>query len=137
MPVGQTKDAGFQIGVSRTVAGQPDVVWELLTGAVGLAVWLGEGAVLGTERGTPYRTADGTSGQLRSRHAVDRVRLTWRPASWSHDTTLQVTVRPGAEGRTSVRFHQDRLAGPEEREQQRAHWAGVLDRLERELLSGR
>ena len=40
--VGRTKDAGFQIGVSRTVPHDAAAVWELLTSSVGLAVWLGE-----------------------------------------------------------------------------------------------
>ena len=34
--VGQTKDAGFEIGVSRTVEHPPEAVWGFLTGPDGL-----------------------------------------------------------------------------------------------------
>jgi uncharacterized protein YndB with AHSA1/START domain len=48
MPIGKTKDAGWQIGVSRTLAHPADKVWELLTSERGTAVWLGPGAGLGS-----------------------------------------------------------------------------------------
>ena len=43
--VGLTKDAGWEIGVSRTVPHPLDEVWRLLTSDEGLALWLGEGAL--------------------------------------------------------------------------------------------
>jgi hypothetical protein len=46
-----------------------------------------------------------------------------------HDSTLQVAVEDKG-GRTVVRFHQERLAGADERERQREHWKHVLDELE-------
>lgn len=131
--VGQTKDVGFQIGVSRTVDHPPQAVWAYLTGTEGLAVWLGEGVALSTEKGEPYRTRDGTEGEIRSFRPVDRVRLTWRPSGWDHDTTVQVAVRGAGEGRTSVRFHQEWLADAGERERQRSHWQAVMDRVQEAL----
>ncbi|MGW5195605.1 SRPBCC domain-containing protein [Kribbella sp. NPDC004138] len=52
--------------------------------------------------------------------ANNRVRLTWQPVDWSHDSTVQVTVSASSGG-TVVRFHQERLASAAERERQRAH----------------
>lgn len=66
---------------------------------------------------------------------MDRIRLTWRPPGWSHDTTLQVAI-VGAGERTSVRFHQERLADVEERAGQRAHWQAVLAKVA-EALAGK
>lgn len=130
MEVGHTRDAGWEIGVSRTLPQAPDTVWALLTGPEGLALWLGPDAVLTPERGAPYRTSDGTVGQVRSYRPHDRVRLTWRPPGWDHDSTVQVAIVPASGNRTSVRFHQERLSGPQEREEQRAHWRAVLDAIE-------
>lgn len=87
--VGQTQDVGFQIGVSRTLDHPPEAVWNFLTGSDGLAVWLGEGAELGAEKGETYRALDGTEGEIRSFRPVDRLRLTWRPPGWDHDTTCR------------------------------------------------
>jgi uncharacterized protein YndB with AHSA1/START domain len=40
-PRGLSKDAGWEIGVSRTLPFPPDDVWALLTAPEGLALWLG------------------------------------------------------------------------------------------------
>lgn len=129
--VGETKDAGWQIGVSRTLPYPPERVWRLLTEDP--SVWLGPGARLGTERGAAFATDDGGAGETRGYREMDRVRVTWRPAGGERETTVQFTVRASADGGTAVRFHQERLAGPEERERRREYWRGVLDRVEAEL----
>lgn len=128
--VGNTKDVGFQIGVSRTLPHPLEAVWAFLVSERGTALWLGPGVRLGTEKGAAYASDDGTTGELRSFRPGDRVRVTCRPSGWTHDTTVQVVVVPSAAaGRTSVRFHQEWLADAAERERQRAHWQSVLDRL--------
>ena len=132
-PTGLTRDAGWEIGVSRTVPIPLAEVWDFLTSAEGAAVWLGVGVQRLDEPGDAYQTAAGTSGQIRSFRPLDRLRLTWQPPDWAHDSTVQVTVSSAGAGRTIVRFHQDRLADADEREQQRAHWRGVLDALVAEL----
>lgn len=126
MTVGKTKDVGFQIGVSKTVPYPVERVWRHLTSPEGISAWLGDGAVLDAEKGSRYETADGTVGEVRSFREHDRIRLTWRPRDWDHDTTVQVTVSPSG-SRTVLRFHQEWLADGEERARQREHWRTVLD----------
>ena len=135
MPTGETQGAGWQIGVSRTVAAPLPEVWELLTGPRGLRIWLGAGVVLPTRAGEPYETAEGVRGEVRSYRPNDRIRLAWQPSGWSHDSTVQVALQDKGD-RTVVRFHQERLADGAERERQRAHWTSVIDRLEAELDPG-
>ncbi len=127
--IGQTRDVGFEIGVSRTIPFTRRVVWDFLASPEGHAVWLGPGAVLAPERGHRYRTTDGTVGEVRSFRELDRIRLTWQPAGWDHDTTIQVTVSGSAAHATVLRFHQEWLADGQERERQRAHWRAVMDRM--------
>jgi uncharacterized protein YndB with AHSA1/START domain len=124
--VGRTKDVGWEIGVSRTVDHPVEQVWAFLTSPAGTAVWLGQGVEVLPDPGQPYETADGTTGQTRSFHHEDRIRLTWRPEDWDHESTVQIVVRPSGPGRTMLRFHQERLANAREREQQRAHWRAVM-----------
>jgi len=132
-PTGLTKDAGWQIGVSRTVPVPLDDVWAGLTSDDGVGEWLGDlGAGLPAAKGEAYRTAGGAQGELRSLRPGDRVRLTYQPPGRSSPTILQVAVTPGRSAggpSTVVRFHQDHLADAAEREAMRDHWAGVLDRL--------
>ncbi|MFD2683866.1 SRPBCC domain-containing protein [Streptomyces phyllanthi] len=123
MPTGLTKDAGWQIGVSRTLDHAPSAVWEFISGPEGLALWLGPGARLTPERGAPYETAAGVGGEVRGYRPGDRIRVTYGT------TTVQVTLTAAAEGRTVLGLHQERMASAEERERQRAHWRRVMDRV--------
>ncbi|MGI8939722.1 MAG: SRPBCC domain-containing protein [Iamia sp.] len=125
--VGRTKDAGWQIGVSRTVAHPVERVWDLLTCDEGTALWLGSGVTVDPQTGQGYETEEGTVGETRSHRFQDRIRLTWQPENWDHETTVQVAVVPNGPDRTMIRFHQERLANAEERERQRTHWRGVMD----------
>ena len=102
MPVGRTSDAGWEIGVSRTVPVPLEEAWARIEYP---AAWLGEDA-----------------DDVRSHRPLDRVRVGWR------GTIVQVALSPAKTG-TTVRFHQERLADAEARERQRAHWSAVLDRL--------
>jgi hypothetical protein len=58
--------------------------------------------------------------------------LTWRPAA-GEESTVQVTVSRTGEGRTLLRFHQERMCDAEERERQRAHWQAVVAALQQVL----
>ncbi|WP_431925283.1 SRPBCC family protein [Amycolatopsis tucumanensis] len=130
--VGRTADAGWQVGVSRTLPYPAAAVWEFLTSTAGAEIWLG--AVVPGGKGERYETAGGTTGEVRSYRELDRIRLTWRPKDWDHDSTVQVTVSPSGD-RTVVRFHQEWLAGAEERAAQREHWKGVVDRVAEALAA--
>ncbi|WP_189861826.1 SRPBCC family protein [Streptomyces poonensis] len=123
MTTGLTKDAGWQIGVSRTLPHPPDAVWDFISGADGLALWLGPGAVLEPERGAPYGTAGGVGGEVRGYRPGDRIRVT------HGTTTVQVALRAAPGDRTRLRFHQERLASAAERERRRAHWQRVMDQV--------
>ncbi|MET9311287.1 SRPBCC domain-containing protein [Kribbella sp. NPDC003505] len=133
MPTGLTKDAGWNVGVSRTFPCPLDDVWDAVVSPEGVAVWLGAGALL--EDGASYETDDGTVGVVRSLRANNRVRLTWQPVDWSHDSTVQVAVSSSG-GRTVLRFHQERLASAAERERQRTHWSQVMDLIAETLDRG-
>ncbi len=124
MPKGLTKDAGWQIGVSRTLPHPVPIVWDFVSSPDGFALWLGPGAVLTLERGTSYRTTEGVAGEVRGYHHGKKIRVT------HGTTTVQVALNPAADGaRTMLRFHQEHLASVEERERQRAHWQHVMDQV--------
>ncbi|WP_142215078.1 SRPBCC domain-containing protein [Streptomyces sp. SLBN-118] len=123
MPEGLTKDAGWEIGVSRTLPLPVAAVWEFVASQEGVALWLGDGVRLPTEKGESYETGDGIAGEVRSYRPGDRVRLTYGTS------TLQIAVSASGEGRTVLRIHQERLANAEERVRQRAHWKAVMGEI--------
>ena len=133
-PIGKTKDAGWQIGVSRTVNAGVDDVWTYLISSEGLAIWLGDGIELPLTTGQRYRTTDDTRGEIRSVRPQDRVRLTWQPADRESDATVQVALTPAAAGCT-IRFHTERLDSSGERERMRSHWKAIADHIEAELAN--
>ncbi|MFF3452845.1 SRPBCC domain-containing protein [Streptomyces sp. NPDC002730] len=123
MPTGLTRDAGWEIGVSRTLPLPVSTVWDFIVSPEGVARRLGKGAQLPTGKGESYETGDGIAGEVRSYRPGDRIRLTYGT------TTLQVAVSASGEGKTLLRFHQEHLADAEERERQRAHWKAVMDEI--------
>lgn len=130
--VGETADAGFQVGVQRTLPVAQDRLWELLVAPEGLACWLETPEAFQLEPGVQYETTDGTTGDVRTVTAGERLRLTWQPATRDAPTTLQLTLAcpRNDETRTTLRFHHEQLADGAEREAMRDHWRTVLDELE-------
>ena len=131
-PTGLTEDAGWELGVRRTVPLPAPDVWDYLVGP-GRRRWLGD-TELGTAKGDRYTTADGIEGEVRSFTEGERVRITWKPADWQHDSTLQLTVRPAASG-TTIGIHQERLADEPERERMLAHWTAVMEKIVEDLAA--
>ncbi|SCG80465.1 Uncharacterized conserved protein YndB, AHSA1/START domain [Micromonospora echinaurantiaca] len=133
--VGRTRDAGWQIGVSKTIDRPVEDVWTFVTSPTGIAIWLGDGVTVLSERGAGYQTAAGVRGETRSFRDLDRIRITWRPPDWTHDTTLQLAVTSVGEGRARLTVHQERLADATERERQRRNWQGVVNAIVAALAS--
>ncbi|MDA0563258.1 SRPBCC domain-containing protein [Streptomonospora sp. S1-112] len=128
-PVGKTRDAGYQIGVSTTLDVPAEAVLRVLAGARGQECWLGAGARLELEVGAAFRAADGSTGEVRGLGRGERIRVRrhWPDGRW---TTQQVAVgRRGA--RTVMVLHEEGLASGEERELRRDHWRAVARELVR------
>ena len=127
--VGKTRDTGFQIGVRKSYPLSLEQAWSLITSPEGIRLWLGESKDFYLAKGRRYQTMDGTSGEVRVVNPQENIRLTWQPKSWGQASTLQIRVIPSGKDKTVIAFHQEKLSGPEEREQMRQHWAAVLDQL--------
>ena len=126
--LGGTEKAEFQIGVQKTLPLAAEDAWRLITQPEGLALWLGTVPCLRWEKGTAYATAEGTHGEIRSFTPGKLVRLTWQPPDFAAPSALQVSLESSGK-KTAVRFHQEKLANAETREQMRAHWREALRKL--------
>ncbi len=126
---GQTADAGFQLGVQKSLPIEAERLWQLLTSPEGLAIWLGNGLQgLEIEVGVNYETAEGTTGEIRSVYPAEKLRLTWQPADWDNASTLQLYLLAKGD-KTALRFHHEKLTGLEQREAMKRHWQQVLAEL--------
>jgi uncharacterized protein YndB with AHSA1/START domain len=135
--VGRTRDAGWQIGVSKTLDHSVEDVWAFLTSPAGTAIWLGPDVTVSPEPGVGYETADGVHGETRSFTRHRRIRLTWQPSDWPHDTTLQLSVTPAGDDRARLGVHQERLVDAAERDRQRTHWQAVINAVVEAMGRGR
>jgi uncharacterized protein YndB with AHSA1/START domain len=131
---GQTADAGYEVGVSKTLPVPAEQAWKVLTSEQGLKTWLGTAPHGRLMPGLRYRTRDGVSGEFRTVREYNHLRLTWFLNGWERASTLQVRVMPQGD-KSSVNFHQERLSGEMDRERLRRHWREVLERLA-ELAAG-
>lgn len=122
--VGQTADAGFQLGVQRRLAATPAEVWELVTTRPEL--WLGEGIAF--REGERYRVT-GAEGEVRVVKPGLRLRLTWRPDGWEKPATLQLTLDAPRPGTTALGVHLERLPDADAREAMRTRFRAALERI--------
>lgn len=125
--LGQTSNAGFEIGVQKTLPVTVDEAWALVVGA-GRGVWLGaEMPDLEFDAGSTA-SAEGYQVEIRTIRDRERIRLRWQPPGRPEPTVLQLHF--GDKGdRTALRVHQEKLSNPDERERMKEHWRGVLGRL--------
>ncbi|RMG64859.1 MAG: SRPBCC domain-containing protein [Bacteroidetes bacterium] len=126
-PVGQTQSAGFQIGVRRTVAAEAGAVWDFLLSGEGLRIWLGDVETDFTLQ-MPFSTREGITGQLRVLKPYSHLRMAWKKPDWEMPSTLQIRVI-GKPGKTTLSFHQEKLANAEQRADMKTYWTQVLQSL--------
>jgi uncharacterized protein YndB with AHSA1/START domain len=123
---GETPDAGFQVGVQRSVPLGAADAWALVTSRPDL--WLGEGASVVWERGARYE-APAMRGEVRVVKPADRIRMTWQPDGWPSPATLQLTFLERSPGKTSIGAHLERLPDAAAREAMRERWRDSLERI--------
>jgi uncharacterized protein YndB with AHSA1/START domain len=126
--LGETADAGFQLGVQRTVAVNPREAWELVASRPEL--WLGEGAAVKFEPGARF-DSPAASGEIRVVKPGQRLRMAWQPLGWPAPATLQLTFTESGAGKTAIGVHLERLPDAAAREEMRGRFREALDRIAR------
>jgi len=128
-PVGQTHDAGFQMGVRKTVPGNTQDIWDFLFSEEGLGIWLGEidpdELVIRKE----FSLSNDVTGKITVFEPYSHLRMSWKKKGWINTTRLQIRVIGSGEERTVISFHQEMLTGPEQREQMKAYWENTLSSI--------
>jgi len=132
--VGKTKDAGYQIGVRRTVPVTVEAAWRFLTGAEGLRAWLGEAEGAAVREGENFATREGNSGRFTVVKPLSHVRLQWMKSGWEAPSTLQIRLLPAKQG-TTISIHQEKLDGAKTREAMKAHWEDVQETIRLQLAA--
>jgi uncharacterized protein YndB with AHSA1/START domain len=126
--VGQTKDAGFQIGVRKTFPVSANQAWDFLFSDQGIAVWLGDVDPNNFELNKTYKTKEGTEGKPSILKPYSHIRLTWRKKGWDNTSIVQLRVISSKE-KATISFHQEKLTDSNQRAEMKAHWDKVIEQI--------
>ena len=126
--LGETADAGFEVGVQKTVNLSLQETWRLITSETGIKLWLGEVDDMELAMGKILHTIDGASAEIRSIKPEERIRIKWQPRDEIIPSTFQITLTP-AKDKTSIRVHHENLSGETSRSEMQVHWRNILDRI--------
>lgn len=125
---GKTKDAGYQVGVRKTLDHSLEEVWNFLLSKEGLSIWLGTNQLDKWETGIEFILPDGTWGNIRVFKLYSHIRLSWKPSRWHNVSILQVRTIP-KDQKTTVSFHQEHLLNEQQRNEMKMHWTRVLENI--------
>ena len=135
-PSGLTKDAGWQIGVRKTLPIGLAEAWDLLFSEEGLRAWLGDLPGFHAVKGAAFELSDGTRGEFTVFKKHSHARLTWHSPGYPRRAITQVRVIPDGEDKTVFAFHQEQLPSEEARKERRAFFKRAVKRIE-ELVGKR
>lgn len=127
--VGQTKTAGFQVGIRRTFPIPQEKAWELVASEAGLKLWLGEGTKINLQPGQKFCTTMG-EGEIRIVKPLQQLRLAWKKEGWDKASTIQVRIIPKDNTKTTISFHQENLSDQNVREEMQQYWKRILNQIE-------
>jgi uncharacterized protein YndB with AHSA1/START domain len=126
---GQTKDAGFQVGVRKTFQVSTEGAWDFLFSNEGIKQWLGEILSGDLSLNQNYHTKDGVEGIVKIFNPSSHIRITWKKKEWPNVSTVQVRIIPAKKGAT-ISFHQEKMLNSFQREEMKKHWDAILKKIE-------
>jgi uncharacterized protein YndB with AHSA1/START domain len=132
--LGETADAGFQVGVRITVEAPLEAAWDALVSPAGKALWL-RSETTELVPGAAYEAPDGTEGEVRVVKPPNRIRFTHRRKGAAAASTVQIALVRSAEAKTAITYHHEKLRDLDERELMRRHWKAVAERI-KEMVEG-
>jgi activator of HSP90 ATPase len=127
--IGKTKSVGYQIGVRRTFPMSLEDAWQMITSERGIEIWLGNLSSQDFRVGNKYSTIQGISGKIRIVNEKQNIRLTWKKENWEKESTIQIRTIEQKNNRCTISIHQENLSSINEREEMKARWEEVLDKL--------
>ena len=129
--LGQTKDAGFQFGIRRTLPISAEEAWNFLFSDSGLKIWLGK-LKNELEIQKEYETENGITGLVRVYNPYSNIRLSWKQKKWKNISTVQIRVIAKQET-TTIAIHQEKLLDAVQRSEMKQYWTKIIKKIEAEI----
>lgn len=130
--VGLTKNAGWQMGVRKTMDKEFDKVWDFMFSDEGLKIWLGNVKASELEVGKEIHLDNGVFSKIVVFQPFSHMRMKWKKSDWKNTSRLQLrAIR--SKKKTVVSFAQEMLLNKVQREEMISHWKGVTKELSKAL----
>jgi hypothetical protein len=142
----QSVTLGFEIHIGRRVEGRNERgehaltatkslpvpqkdVWKFLNSEKGVRVWLQPMSDFELKKGMSFEREGGIFGEVRTCKAPLRARIAWQDIEWLKPSILQIYVVPRPKGKSILVFNHEKIMKARDRDELRAHWKNVLNRI--------
>lgn len=126
---GRNLKGEFSVSISRTFPVDRRTLWQMITSAQGLAVWLRPMSEIEFVAGNFFERDDGIFGQIRTMKSEERVRLTWQDGEMSKKSVLQLYLIKRKGSKSVLALSHNHLVDGRWREPLRALWKQALEDL--------
>ena len=126
---GQTADAGFQVGVSKTLPVSAEKIWDFLTSPAGFGIVTGEIIDPKKIREAERTGKTGIQYKITTLKPCSHLRMRWRLPDWKDYSILQVRVSEKGNGKTVLIFHQEKLADSVMQKEMKRYWKEQFTKL--------
>lgn len=117
--IGQTKDAGWQFGVRKSVPLKSNEVWDFLFSDNGEKLWL-----------------NGANREFLTFKNLSHIRTKWKLKSWTNEANLQMRILANKD-KTTIAFHIDKLLNESQREETKNYWDNVIKKITEKITTNR
>ena len=117
--IGQTKDAGWQFGIRKSVPFNSTEVWDFLFSGNGEKLWI-----------------DGADKEFSTFKNLSHIRTKWKLKSWTNEATLQMRVIANKD-KATIAFHIDKLLNENQRKETKLYWDKVMKTITEKITTSR
>ena len=132
--VGQTKEAGFQFGIRRTINIDHQVAWDFMFSLQGLKIWLGKVSMDTIELQKEFILKNGISGKVTVFKYLSHLRMIWKKKEWENKSRVQLRIYRLKE-KSVIAFHHELLSDENQREEMKRYWNQVIGKIEKVMTT--
>ena len=110
---GLTKDAGWQVGIRKTMPSSLDNIWNAFFSEEGSKLW-----------------DNGVNTNFSTFKPHSHIRTKWKHQSFKESANLQIRFIPSVNNdKTTIAIHVDQLENEDQREEAKKYWSKIIDAL--------
>lgn len=127
--IGKTKNAGWQVGIRKTIPLTSDQLWNFITGNQGMQIIIGD-TISATNSYNQDRISE-KEIQYKITTIVQNshLRMQWRLPDWKEYSILQIRVYSTGQNKAVLAIHQEKLVNGNTRAVMKKYWQEKIDNI--------